>query len=302
MKKYNYKNKKAFSIPELLIIMVIVGVISVMMLTIIKPNESALKFQYYNAYNTLNTAAFNINQDAMQALEENLPGVPAANKRFPINAKELCEKLASNGSVQSGYINTTDYRCDSNPKVAASGDPSTFIDANMAFRASNSMKFYIRERLTTNIPNSLGGTTSVPYFLVWVDLNGDRGPNTSDFQGKKKPDIVPFVVADYGYVLPVGGPVSDITYMTGRVKVITDKKTYYTNSMPYYAAQIAAYGNKQYPATDLPSVANPWRTILSGTKAVAPSYPGGTQLSDCSPPTNTDLPPCSVEVDIQKGL
>lgn len=305
MKKNTNKKsriKQAFSLAELLILLVIVGVISVMMLTIIKPSEKALKYQYYNAYNTLNTAVYNIKQDAIQAAEDNVPGVPASDKRFPINARELCTKLAVNAGSNYGYINTTEYRCNSGPTVANSGNASEFTNAKMAFRASNSMKYYIRERSTANIPNSLGGTASVPYFVVWVDLNGDRGPNTSDFSGRKKPDIVPFVVADQGYVLPVGGPVADTAYMTGRAKVITDEKTYYANSTTYYQAQIAAYGGNQYPVTDLPSVAGSWRTLLAGTKAVAPSYPGGSQLSDCSPPSPSDLPPCSVEVDEYKGF
>ena len=57
-------NKNAFTIPELLIFLTIVGVISVFMLTIIKPGEKYLPYAYYNAYNTLSTAVFNIREDA----------------------------------------------------------------------------------------------------------------------------------------------------------------------------------------------------------------------------------------------
>lgn len=301
--------KRAFSLPELLIFMTIVGVISVFMITIIKPNDKALKYQYYNAYNTLRTAGYNINQDAIDAVESGDSSYTAVDKRFPINAKELCTKLAVNRNSDPtksdgkyGYINTAVYNCNAGPTVPKSGTPSSFTDEKMAFQSSNSMKFYITERSTYNVTNSLGGSVSVTYFLVWVDLNGNRGPNTTDWKEGKAADIVPFLMTDNGNVVPLGNPIKDMKYLEARVQFVTDEKTYYSEPMTFYQAQMTAYGTKQYPSVDMNSVRASWKTLFSGTAAAPKTYPSEkSQDSQCTAATG-DITPCSVEIEEQRGM
>lgn len=44
----------------MLIVLVIISIVVVFTLTLIKPDDSALRIQYYKAYNTVATAAYNI--------------------------------------------------------------------------------------------------------------------------------------------------------------------------------------------------------------------------------------------------
>lgn len=115
MKKLN-----AFSLPELLIFLVIVGIISVLMLTIVKPNDKALKYQYYNAYNTLRTAGYNVSQDVADAQQSDDTTLTSFDKRLPNTPAEWCKRLAVNrnaaegtADAKYGYINTAKYNCNS---------------------------------------------------------------------------------------------------------------------------------------------------------------------------------------------
>ena len=74
------KNLKAFSIPELLIVIGITGVICAMMLTVVKPTDKYLPYAYYNAYYTLATAAYNIKEDARDL--QNTEGAEDVDKAF----------------------------------------------------------------------------------------------------------------------------------------------------------------------------------------------------------------------------
>ena len=172
MKKQQIKD--AFSLPELLIVMGIAGVISVMMLTIVKPNEITMKYQYYNAYNTLMTAAYNITQDVMLAIQSTDTSINAKDKVFPQSADELCKKLAvdpANPTTKYGYINTTVYKCSTNtPTIGKNATKESFTDSKLAFIASNSMRYYISPLYSTNFNSNTLGAIPIDYFVVWLIL------------------------------------------------------------------------------------------------------------------------------------
>lgn len=314
MKRSNISNKKrAFSIPELLIFLAIVGVISVMMLTIIKPSEKALKYQYYNAYNTLNTAAYNIRQDVIDANNSELNNTPNSpyteeDKEFPDTAKKFCTRFAvnpNNPNYKYGYINTTDYNCNSFSALT-SYSKTSFTDSKMAFRASNSMKYYISNMNTTTINCDLDKiNVSIKYFLVWVDLNGDRGPNTPEWKEGRPADIVPFVVTNTGKVLPVGQPTVDRRYLQAYVDIDSTESSEYTPSTTYYQAQIEAFGNIEYPSVDLTSVL--LNSKLSGLAKIQkmPSISASQreicQATEQEKEEGNFIPPCTVVVEEQKG-
>ena len=62
--------QKAFSLAEMLIVLVIISIVVVFTLTLIKPDDSALRIQYYKAYNTVATAAYNIYEKALTENKE----------------------------------------------------------------------------------------------------------------------------------------------------------------------------------------------------------------------------------------
>ena len=279
-------NKSAFTIPELLIFMTIVGVVSVTMMSVIKPTERYLPYAYYNAYNALSTAAMNIREDALDNNLQNdetidindrfFPGDPSTEQTEETAARELCKKLAIKASTadEYGYINTTENRCDSKEfiPVASTGAFSDIADVGgYAFRASNSMLFYISKPGLLDVEDDLITTaektkTRVNYFIVWVDLNGDRRPNTATWSARKSADIVPFIVTTGGQVLPAGGPITDIRYTTARVQYATDTMNrYLPRSTTYLEAQIRAYGENQYPSYDQFSINEAFRTEFKST-------------------------------------
>lgn len=267
---------KAFTIPETLIFLTIVGVISVSMLTIIKPQEIYLPYAYYGAYNALKTAAINIHNDATLNYLDGSEDIPDEDKRFPgayaehdasTAARELCKKLAIDPKATNveeyGYINSSVNKC--SDFTIASDDGS--FDGSLAFKASNSMNFYISKKGQLNVDDDMNGvTTKVDYFIVWADLNGDRNPNTANWSIKRPADIVPFIITTGGAVLPAGAPITDTRYTTARVKYPTDTIVrYLPRSTTYLAAQQRAYGDKEYPIYDQHSINATFRSKFEKT-------------------------------------
>ncbi len=257
------KTKQAFSIPELLIFMTIVGVICVMMMTIIKPNERYIPYAYYSAYDALSTAVYNIHQDAINNLTYGDDAIPDEDQYFPgardsyedaapFAPKELCKKLANNPNEDDdyGYINTIEYKC--------GGAVSTPEQQPKAyhFRATNSMKFWISSLQEIEIKDSLTNQQeAMRYFLVWVDLNGERKPNTTKSTASRPADIVPFLIFTNGSVIPTGNPISDTRYMTARIKYPGAVSEYSKASYSYAEAQLRAYGKgNEFPTYDPNSI------------------------------------------------
>ena len=295
--------KKAFSLPELLIVMGIVGVISVIMLTIIKPNEIALKYQYYNAYNTLQTAAKNVFLDAEELSTSSTAS--AADKAFPATPADLCKKLAVNPASPNskyGYINSTVYNCSSLNTVGYNAGAGSFTDDKIAFTASNSMRYFISPLYNATLNSSVLGSVSLNYFIVWVDINGGRNPNTPVWTGKKVPDVVPFVVASNGVVVPIGHPTVDIRYTTARAKIVVEDGVSYGEPTTFYNAQVQAFGNYQEPSTELFSVRSDWQNLFKNTNLIPyDTTTTKTAIPECVPQSG-NYSSCTVLIDEQKTL
>ena len=110
-----------------------------------------------------------------------------------------------------------------------------------------------------NVPNSMESDANyeLKYFIVWVDLNGDRNPNIAEWNKNKPSDIVPFVVTTSGSVIPIGGPTIDTRYTTVRIKYPSDSSLKYSpKSMNFLEGQIAAYNSKEFPSYDQLSLSN----------------------------------------------
>ncbi len=309
-------NKKAFTIPEILIFMTIVGVICVAMITIIKPNEKFYKYGYYKTYDVLATVAYNIKEDAIEKKDENDPTTTAEDKKFPDNAKELCKKLASNPSAapdskdaEYGYINTSLYNCGNSFKnITKNGTNSEFSAANLAFKSTDSMNYYISadtagKPFKVDVVDPLNGNIATPieFFIVWVDLTGDRRPNTAQIGGNKRlPDVVPFVVTTGGKVLPIGIPTVELNYISARLMYPSETKSKYSPPTTYYQAQIMAYGNLEYPTTDVFSLRNSLTNFAKKTSMEIPAklVPTVTnQDSECTPAATDSITACTITVE-----
>lgn len=323
--------KTAFTIPELLIFLTIVGVVSVMMMTIIKPGEKYLPYAYYNAYNALSTAAFNIKEDAN---DNNMSGdatISDDDKYFPgalvaLNdgtnmkkaAKDLCKKLANKPDAtdaedEYGYINTSEYYCDKFKYYSNIGEFKAVNEtgnegSEYAFRATNSMKFYISALGGKKVRDAMNPGTQydLKYFIVWVDLNGDRRPNTPEWAKNKATDIVPFIITTSGKVIPVGGPTIDTRYTTVRLKYPSDSSLKYSpRSMSFLEGQIAAYNDKQFPTYDQLSLSHSFyndshlkkSTIYKNTSDAINLIKSKAKLDDRCKFTDGDAPACTILID-----
>ena len=220
--KKKFTAVKAFTLPEMLIVLGIISIVSVTLMTTIKPSDKYLKFQYYSAYNTLQTASYNVFQDMIyqsqkkedEALEkgEAIPELSGEKVKLPLLG-EFSKALTTRGTVTvdgetydnvGGYINTVEATYGS---TVTSGADSEFTTPS--FITANGMKFY------QNNATLKDGTSD--YRLFWVDLNGDKKPNSADFTKHESPDIVAFMVNDTGYVIPVGYATIDPRYLITHV-------------------------------------------------------------------------------------
>lgn len=307
--------KTAFSIPEILIFMTIVGIICVFMLTLIKPNEKYVRYAYYNTYHSLATAAYNIDQDARDMKDLNEAGMSEEDKKFPETAKELCKKLALDPNAKGGtkdsnygYLNATIYNCGTGFKAVTKDTKATeFIPENIAFTTTNSMKYYISQPTSVTVKDAAmdDNEVNMPYFLIWVDLNGNRGPNTIKWKESRAADIVPFVLTRSGQIIPVGYPTVDKKYMLGRVKYSTEVRESYSNTRTFYETQMAAFGTREYPSMDMLSIRASLATKLKGTAAeiAKTDYPKTPAVdTNCALTGGMVIPACVIEVDEQKAF
>lgn len=215
------KLKKAFTIPEVLIVLTIVGVLIVLMLTMVKPDSSLLKLQYIKAYNTLSVAAFNIYDDALKN-----------NSLAMYTDNNLCIALTE-------YINTArDSNCGAG-YVPINGKSIT--DSQIKFVSSNDMRFYMTKAFKLT-----GAVDGAMHRIIWVDINGTRPPNTSVWTDNTPADIVAFDVNDFGEVTPLGYPKIDERYTSAKVVFPDDESNKTSYAITYLTALSKAFGKKQF--------------------------------------------------------
>ncbi len=222
--------KRAFTLVELAIMLSIVGVLLILALSIVKSVTNQYGAPYYNAYNSLKKAAYNVLADMHQT-----PPRP-----FPTTSRDLCSRLAE-------FINTSEVPTCTNTDVNANAD--NIGSQTLRFIGSNAFKYYISAK-QTNI--TIGGKT-VEWFVIYVDINGEKGPNSVQKVRNSLPDIIPFAITTRGEVLPMGYPTISTKYMTAKVKypngynattgqLIEDR---YSASTFYFDAKGKAWGSTQ---------------------------------------------------------
>lgn len=277
------KTLNAFSLAEILVVLGIASFIIIAMMTIIKPGDKELKHQYYKAYHVLATAVYNLYQDS---LGEN------TNNATISTGTEFCQDLLF-------YMNTTTPKSKQckGANVSIKGD--AFPEENIQFTASNGMIFYFSPDIEDE---DLGKQR-----IVWVDINGTRGPNTAVWSKNRAADIVAFSVVDFGEVIPLGYPKVDRRYMLARVFVPSDEdieegseKRNLTDLYSFYNAQQLAFGGKVFKYDTFSYQSNP--AFNGGALEIKQSdIPENMDmLEDCKDPENpedTEFSRCSIEIE-----
>lgn len=260
--------KSAFTLAELLCVIAIVGICTALALTMMKPaDKSAMRYLYMNAYSAVEKAYYNASLRGMgpfsqQSDEDGNP--PVFSDTQDTGAKRLCEGLTF-------YINTTtnekteddDYSTTCSDTKLTSELANDFDRDNIQFTANNGMEFYISKRLSINPEDP----NPDYFYLVFVDVNGAKGPNSvlytykggkteddyndSDEDDRKQkakdkiePDIFAFAILESGRICPIGIPEYDSDILTARFAYFeSNGNVLYTNkSMAYYQAKSAAWG------------------------------------------------------------
>ena len=232
------KNKSGFTIAETLVCLGIIGIILIFALTSMKPNQKAMKYLYRNTLTSLNRAYYNGILQGFDPFKEDLTHSDTSD----YGTEQLCRALSSFiNSTDTTMENGKDYSASCSPTKITSELGNEFRKENIQFIASGSgMKFYL-----TNLLNIQEG--EVPFYLIFVDINGDRGPNRMTFDVKQKviPDIYAFAVISKSlYVVPLGIPEYDTRILSTRIAYFSDQgdEVYTKISKPYYQSKGEAWG------------------------------------------------------------
>ena len=221
------KKEKAFTLAELMMVFVVIGIIASIAVVTIKPFEKSVKYLYYRMYNVINTAIYN----AMFTRAE-----------FPVDSNDFCTALLE-------FINSNENHCDIARNVSLSD--TEYPEDKVQIFASNGVRLYIAANadgspFTHTEVETSGISVTYKYFVVIADLNAEKGPNTAQWKENEMADIVAFVVTDSTEVVPVGYPEVDTRYMFARVvypPVDDDPESNLSEAVSYYEAKNRAWGS-----------------------------------------------------------
>lgn len=234
MKKYKY----GFTLSEILLALVIVGVILAFAVTTLKALKASYTPLAYFANNNVNSMVRVLFSEDMvkknitycETSDENIAtilmpdGYNASDKLS--KCSELHSTMGDGGysavceSLVSIVNRSGSYNCSNLSSVKYDSDyfnePYIDIDDwnNPTFIATNGHRYY----LSKSIYSSTHVSPEYGFRILAVDLNGTRMPNyvRKDGKGTLPPDIVQFLIMDNGDVYPIGPAADNL--------VLTDKK------------------------------------------------------------------------------
>lgn len=252
-------NKLGFTLSEVLVSVVVIGVIMAIAVNSIKVVKASYTSLAYFAFNNVQnmvgilysgdshdgklkdnddnelpsvvTQCKNSKGQVIQVLKsdseyevEDIPTCSSRGTEAATNENLFCKSLAAISNT-SGKIN-----CDNLSSIEMNGtEPaiSSLDYDNPSFITTNGQRFYISEwSKNSNVSNNYG------FRLIAVDLNGTSKPNRIEVNNTgTPPDIVTFMVLDNGEVLPLGVAADNINLASGRVIMYLNSKVkgyYYT--------------------------------------------------------------------------
>lgn len=234
------KKKNAFTMIEILIVFVIIGFILVAELIILNSKSNEYGNPYYTIYNSLKKTSYNVLADLY------CPGSACPNtsltfpRQFPTNGEDLCKRFAE-------FLNVSENHCEGLTPI---NDAANNIDTNNPHLVlSNSYRMYFGDEKLYTWKDSSGISQQLNYFVVYVDLNGEKAPNRLTCKGTKvMPDIVPFAITRRGETIPMGYPVYSKLYITAKISYpsiskegTTELENKTSGSMSFYDAIYGAW-------------------------------------------------------------
>lgn len=226
---FNFKNKIGFTLAETLICLAIIGIVAVSTITAAKPmTEKATRIAYTNAYEGLSTAFYN----SMIKIT-NTDNHPF--KGDEENGKVLCERLTEQ---------IANVVLDCNAKVI-DDKGNKFENNQIRFISANGYRFYISKKMKTKEYRFGDDEKYVTeFYLVYVDINGDKKPNRLEYDEKSLSDIFAFALLDTGMTVPLGLPEYDMHYMQAKMAYNNKYSEIVLAEppLPYYMAKNAAWG------------------------------------------------------------
>ena len=206
MRKYS-----GFTIAEVVITTVIVGIVSLVGLMSFKPNAKMKSAYYKHIYDTLKTAAYN----GYLEKHDRFGHMPGSNNFTP---EGLCEDLVF-------FINTTENNCDR-------GGPIDFNDENrINFITTNGISFWfydeafpIIDGLANHVIDSYGNDISRTVVIVYADISPKQRNKVPFSNARDNGNIVPFLITDLGEVLPIGAPLLNSEIIKAGVKLTYNQK------------------------------------------------------------------------------
>lgn len=233
--------RKAFTIAEVLIAIIIMGIIATLTVKINQVKDGYVnKFMYYSAFINLKQAVDQMmaegctNEDITNGYCTDFSSLP--NIGNTANSRGFCDRLAD----MLNTVGTT--RCDlsiTSPTVNAT--PVT--PANGTSLTSYTNIFKLTNGITVK---NIGYTTinSIPYYIVNIDIDG-----TSKRSSKYNEDVVAFAVDSYGIAWPYtyGGttaPAYNTDYLTASVAYKDyNKYVMVATGLSYHDAKCTANGD-----------------------------------------------------------
>ena len=247
------KRKLAFTLAEILMVMIIIGIIVTVGINTFKQYDKGIRYIYSNTYHVIDRAVFN----AMNFTELPNPFRDSEIKNDgtteTISAEDAAERLCN---MLTEYINFSSKNCRNHDLADASGDELN----DPQFIAANGVRYYITRRL----PDNKNAEEDPYFFIVYADINGEKRPNSLYYEPGSEsnnfktvdPDIFAFAIVpvDGARACPLGAPEIDSRYMQTRIQYydITNENPYedkddaaikYSNvSVPYYISKAEAWG------------------------------------------------------------
>ena len=295
------KKLKAFTLAEILVVFVIIGIIATIGVNTVKPWEKSLKYAYSRIYNALGLAVYNAVTNGNRITHN-----------FPNNYGELCNDLAY-------YMNNVETNCDQDIIDLSSDNALSFRTKTPHLVLSNGVKLWIgansdgsayrldiplgRRYTTANLPTpgsannntaAAAGSDTVIYYLVYADLNGNRRPNSPIWRQRQAADIVAFAVTNQFVIVPLGYPIVDRRYLSAHVmRPMINQETdedvdVPSDPMTFYEATTYAYGRFLKANSDVLSYQLEFNKAAFNGSTMADYF----VVADCDRPSNGDTNNC----------